>query len=187
MKKYTQKELNAIIKRHEMWLNDEEGGEYADLSNADLRGMDLGSANLRLAGLQDSNLYLACLAYANLEGADLRGTNLRGTTLCGADLLNAKLQGVNLQWADLRNVKFPKGFYQTTGAGCVGRCTTYDSLNDQVVCGCWNDDNGNHLESFKRRIENKYGKDGVTPDKQYYAQYQAVIAYFEAMKKAEEL
>jgi hypothetical protein len=41
MKTFTADELSLIIKKHHAWLNDEEGGELADLSYANLRYADL--------------------------------------------------------------------------------------------------------------------------------------------------
>ena len=60
-------ELKAIIDKHAKWLRGEDGGECADLCDANLRG-----ANLRGADLRDANL-----RSANLRGADLRDANLR--------------------------------------------------------------------------------------------------------------
>lgn len=57
--------LKEILERHRKWLNDEDGGERANLRGANLRGV-------------------------NLCGADLRGANLRGADLRGADLRGAK-------------------------------------------------------------------------------------------------
>ena len=100
------KNLNEILEKHLKWLNDENGGERADLSGADLSGADLRGANLSVANLRGANLRLADLRGANLRGAnlrlaDLRGTNLRGADLSGADLRVADLRGVNLYRADL--------------------------------------------------------------------------------------
>ena len=53
--------LQEILDKHKKWLNEEEGGERADLSYADL-------------------------SYADLIGADLRRADLRGADLRGADL-----------------------------------------------------------------------------------------------------
>ena len=50
------KSLEEILKLHEMWLNDEEGGVRAELRDANLQ-------------------------YANLRNADLQGANLRGANL----------------------------------------------------------------------------------------------------------
>lgn len=53
-------ELKEILKKHKMWINDEDGGERANLRGADLRG-----ANLRIAHLYGANLYKA-----DLRGAE---------------------------------------------------------------------------------------------------------------------
>lgn len=172
MKKYTQEELKKIVKRHKMWLNDEDGGKQANLEGANLR-----DANLRDADLQGADLW-----GANLRGADLWGANLQGANLWGANLQSADLRGAKLQGASLQGALLPDGFYQVVGCGCVGRCTTYNPINDQVVCGCWDDGAGNHLDSFRQRVENIYGEDSVVPDKKHYAEYMAAIAFFETVK-----
>lgn len=46
MSKITEKQLEEILKKHKLWLNNEEGGERANLSFADLSNADLCSANL---------------------------------------------------------------------------------------------------------------------------------------------
>ncbi len=110
----TQRELNKILELHKKWLNDEDGGVKANLSEANLRGADLRGADLRWANLKGANLEGADLRWANLiravlegadleradlEGADLRGANLRGADL---DLRGAELEGADLRGADLR-------------------------------------------------------------------------------------
>ena len=81
--------LHELLKKHEMWLEGEEGGERADLSDADLRGVDLSDADLRGAYLSS----------AYLRGADLCGANLRGAYLSDADLRGADLSSANLSGA----------------------------------------------------------------------------------------
>ena len=61
-----QKLLDEILQKHQMWLNDEDAGERADLSEANLYGADLRRADLRRADL----------SRANLRGADLRGADM---------------------------------------------------------------------------------------------------------------
>ena len=73
----TSEEIKKVLDSHQKWINEEDGGERADLHGADLRRADLSEA-------------------------DLRGANLRGANLCNADLCNAELHGANLRWADLR-------------------------------------------------------------------------------------
>ena len=62
----TQEELSMVLNRHKKWLNNEEGGEKADLSGADLSRANLCWANLGGAHLGE----------ADLRGADLRGAGL---------------------------------------------------------------------------------------------------------------
>ena len=72
MRELTKEEIE-VLQRHAKWLKDEEGGEKADLRDADLRGADLRDADLR-----DADLRGADLRDADLRGADLRDANLRG-------------------------------------------------------------------------------------------------------------
>ena len=71
MKAYTTKELNAILKLHQKWLNNEVDGTRADLT--------------------DANLTDAILTGATLSGADLTGADLTDANLYGADLTDAIL------------------------------------------------------------------------------------------------
>ena len=50
------KELKNILKKHELWLNGEEGGERANLTGANLRGADLTEADLTGADLTGAKL-----------------------------------------------------------------------------------------------------------------------------------
>lgn len=91
------------------------------------------------------------------------------------------------QGAYLRGADLPNGMYQIVGCGSYNRCTTYDSINDRVICGCWDDCDGNHLESFKQRIENIYGDKGETPNAACYTEYMAAINFFEMVKRLRKL
>ena len=58
--------LNEILKKHKMWLDNENGGTRADLRRADLWGADLRradlqGADLRRADLQGADLDFSCL------------------------------------------------------------------------------------------------------------------------------
>ena len=103
MKYMKTNELNEILKKHKMWLNDEDGGVRADLHNANLRYADLCDANLHNANLCNADLCDANLHNANLRYADLCDANLRYANLCNADLCDANLSGANLCDADLHN------------------------------------------------------------------------------------
>ena len=202
-----QEELNKIIANHIKWLKGDGGKRAnlaaADLYGADLEGVDLRRANLRSANLRRASLRRACLYGADLEGADLEGANLEGADLeksnlreadlegadlCMADLeksnlREADLEGANLCMADLKGVELPIGVYQIVGAGSCNRYTTYDVINDQIVCGCWDDKKGNHLDSFTLRVESIYSPNGERPNSVYYAEYMAAITFFTAMKE----
>jgi hypothetical protein len=108
-------DIKEVLKKHLAWLNDEEGGERADLRRADLSDADLSWANLSCADLSGANLRCANLRWADLSGAnlsgadlsdaDLRGADLSCADLRGADLSGANLGGANLSCADLSGAK----------------------------------------------------------------------------------
>lgn len=123
---------------------------------------------------------------ADLRNVNLRGANLRGADLQDANLREADLQGANLRYANLQGADLPTGFYQVAGIGSAGRCTTYDSINNQVICGCWDNGEGNTLQAFKERVESVYGKQGERPNEKYYAQYMAAIKFFETEEEGAE-
>lgn len=100
-----------------------------------------------------------------------------------AYLRGANLQGADLQGANLQGAYLPTGVYQIVGCGSVNRCTTYDSINDCVICGCWNDNAGNHLAAFRNRIETIYGVGGSDEDERYYREYMAAVVFFETIKE----
>ena len=94
------KELDCVISKHKEWINGD-GGEYASLSNADLRGADLRCADLSHADLSNADLRDATLKYADLSNADLSNADLRDANLRDADLKYADLRGANLRDANL--------------------------------------------------------------------------------------
>ena len=87
----TKEELEVFLRKHELWLANEEGGERANL-----KGADLGWANLGWADLKGANLDGADLGWANLKGADLERADLKG-----ANLKRADLEGANLDYSCL--------------------------------------------------------------------------------------
>ena len=99
LKKYTIDELKEIIKKHEKWLIDEDGGEKADLQHADLQHADLQDADLQHANLQHANLRCANLQNANLRSADLQHANLHYANLHYANLRSADLRSADLDFS----------------------------------------------------------------------------------------
>ena len=79
-----QSDLNEILTKHKRWINNEEGGEPANLRGVDLRGTDMRGTDLR---------------WAEMRGTDMRGTDLRGTEMRGTDLRRADLRGANLDYS----------------------------------------------------------------------------------------
>lgn len=182
-----------VLRKHEDWLNHIWGGKRADLTHAYFCGADLRGVNLRKArltditfkdaNLRDADLRWADLSGADLSGSDLRGADLHGADLCDADLSGTNLKGTNLSGANLIGAILPVGIYQVVGAGSHKRYTTYDSTNDQIICGCWDDEKGNHLDSFIAHVEGVYGQTGYNPNVTYYTEYMSAIAFFKAMKE----
>ena len=167
--------LEEIVANHGRWLQGD-GGKRANLSGANLYRTNLYETDLRGADLRGANLY----------NANLRKTDLYGASLCKADLRGTNLEGANLVRADLWGADLPTDMYQVVGPGCCNRCTTYDTINDQIVCGCWDDGKGNHLDSFIDRVESIYGPNGENPDSVHYTEYMAAIDFFRAMKQLKE-
>ena len=60
LREITKDALSEILKKHLSWINDEPGGEKADLSYANLRYADLSYADLRSANLDYSAFPLWC-------------------------------------------------------------------------------------------------------------------------------
>ena len=185
-------ELSEIIANHGRWLQGE-GGKRAELIGAnlilvDLEGVDLHEANMCYASLYGADLHRAYLEGVDLEGADLRGADMEESVLYNANLGKANMRNVVLRGADLRGAnlegaKLPLGMYQVVGAGSCNRYTTYDAVNNQVICGCWNDKKGNYLDSFTLRVESIYGPNGEKPNSVYYAEYMSAITFFKAMRE----
>lgn len=189
-KRISQEEIEKVLAEHLTWLlNDEDrrgGAGRANLSNTDLSGLDLDRADLESAILSNVNFCNTYAFYANLKYADLSGAIFKFANLQGADLRGANLRGADIRFCNLRGASLPTGFYQIVGLGSGGRCTTYDSINDCVVCGCWDDEDGNHLAGFKKRIEDTYGEHGSRPNSIYYDEYMEAIKFFESRRKMAE-
>ena len=77
--KITQEKLKEIIASHGKWLRCENGGERADLCDANLRNANLRYANLRYADLRDANL---CKTYYQIVRIGSRNAT---TTYCVED------------------------------------------------------------------------------------------------------
>ena len=103
----TSEAIKKVLELHKKWLNNEQGGERANLRGADMSGANLRRADLRGAGLREANLREADLREANLSEADLREANLSEANLRGANLSGADLRRADLRGADLDFSCFP--------------------------------------------------------------------------------
>ena len=119
-------DIELILEKHAKWARGEDGGERADLCDADLRGADLCNADLRDADLCGANLCCANLSDADLRDANLCGADLRGANLSDSNLRNANLCCANLCCANLR------------GADLCGANLSGADLRDANLCDAKN-------------------------------------------------
>ena len=194
MRTITDEELQDILAKHKKWLNDEEGGETANLLHADLRGADLSNVDLQYADLYDAYLRDADLRGADLKYADLREADLRGADLRGADLKYADLRGADLKCASLRKADLRKAdlrgarrpwFLYIGAIGSRSAETICFVDYDNILCGCWNNYQGGTLAEFKKRINEVYPADSENEEYQRYRlEYLSAIKMFESMRNA---
>ena len=114
-----QAKLKEILKKHKKWLNNEEGGEKADLSCANLSGAKLSGANLSDADLSGANLSCADLSCADLSNAKLSCANLSGAYLSGAYLSCADLSGAKLSCANLSDADLSGAYLSCAKLSCA--------------------------------------------------------------------
>ena len=117
-------EIKKVLDLHEKWLNNEEGGERANLRGADLREADLRRANLRGADLREANLREADLREADLCRVDLREADLCRADLCEADLCRADLCRADLREADLCRANLDFSCFPLWCGGSKFKCDT---------------------------------------------------------------
>ena len=168
-------ELAEIIAKHKKWIDNDEGGERADLSGANLSGANLKGADLRNADLRNADLRNANLSGANLSGAYLKGADLSGANLRNANLSGASLKGASLKGADLMKIggREVNTFLSVSGIGRECRQTLFWVEEDKVWCGCFT---GTFAE-FETQVQSQHG------DNIHGQNYQDAIAFFKAVAK----
>lgn len=119
MRNISEQELKDILDKHGKWLRQEEGGERANLSSANLGYANLSSANLRSANLRYADLSYANLSSANLSYADLRSADLSSANLRYADLRCADLRSANLMVFQFRRHTAYFTFDGALRIGCI--------------------------------------------------------------------
>ncbi len=187
MKTYTKEELNDILRLHKLWLNDDENGVRANLSEANLSGAYLSGAKLSGANLSGDNLSRANLSMANLSGAylsgaDLSRANLSGANLSGADLSRANLSGANLSGADLNLTKISDTEYLVKTLFINGSRNSVSWYGcNQIQIGCHKKEISWWLENY-----NEVGKrEGYTPDQ--IKEYKTYIDMCKQMQESANL
>ena len=151
----TADEIKNVLEKHRKWLDNEAGGERADLrganfEGADLRGANLNGANLWGANLSGANLVEANLSRANLSRADLSGANLKGAELTKAYLKGAYLSETNLSGANLSGANFEGANLveaDLSGANLYGADLTGANLTEANLSGA--DLTGANLPPFQ--------------------------------------
>ncbi|APV01665.1 pentapeptide repeat-containing protein [Listeria monocytogenes] len=137
-----QEELDIILKNHGKWLLNE-GGERADLSNADLK-----NTNLRFANLSYANLRFADLSYANLSNADFRGVDL---------------SDANLNWVNWQHVEGLTVICVQVDTTRKNNQIAYIKELDIWITGCFQ----GTLDELKASVEQTH-KDNEKLRKRYY-------------------
>lgn len=135
-------ELKIILEKHRKWLNND-GGERAELSSAnlseaDLRGADLGYAimsgtNLNHADLRHTNLSDADMSYADLSHADMTGADMSYANLSGAELIYANLRHTDMTGADLGYANL--SYADLSGANLSGANLSFADLTGANLRG----------------------------------------------------
>lgn len=109
MRQITQDELNEILRKHALWLGDDDEGERADFSDTDLSGLDLSNENLININFVDARLISTDFRNSKLndsvfENAELSCANFSGSDLSSVNFIYSSLDKVNLSDTDLWNV-----------------------------------------------------------------------------------
>jgi len=92
--KLSQRELEEILDKHELFALSRQGGQRAKLTLCDLSYLDLSGRNLKQAEMTGALLCHANLAGTILEEANLFAADMRFADLRNADLTRADIRGV---------------------------------------------------------------------------------------------
>ena len=93
--------LDEILEKHKKWLNNEEGGECADMRYSGLRHSDLSHSNLSHSDMRHSNLRYSDMNHSNLINSDMRHSNLSHSNLSHSDMRHSNLINSNLINSDM--------------------------------------------------------------------------------------
>ncbi len=123
----TQEKLREVLDKHSKWLNGEDGGERADLSDAILNNTDLRYRDLGSSDLSNFDLSFTTLRYVNLSNSDLSNSDLSFSDLLGADLRGADL--TNAIYTDtILNLQCPE-----EGSFIAWKKLAYDKIAKLII------------------------------------------------------
>ena len=191
-RKISQEELEDILKKHKKWLNNQNGGERANLIDADLSYLNFKKVDLRCAKMTSVNLTHADLTDTVLKNADLRSANLTDTVLKNADLTDtnlafANLKRANLKGTDLTNTTIWDTIFSNAGGKSIisiqlntsveNRVINYIPEIDWVSAGCFR----GTLEELKNKVKYTH-----SDNEKIRKRYEKAIEFIEFLKKEYE-
>lgn len=114
LEKITQRELDDVIKKHNIFLKGIRGGARAVLKFKDLSHLDFHGSNVSQGDFTGSLLNSANLAHGTFKGVsffacDMRNANLEHADFSRADFRGAYVAGANLTGADMKSADLREG------------------------------------------------------------------------------
>ena len=177
LRKISQEELEDILKKHKKWLNNQNGGERANLIDADLSYLNFKKVDLRCAKMTSVNLTHADLTDTVLKNADLTDTNLAF----------ANLKRANLKGTDLTNTTIWDTIFSNAGGKSIisiqlntsveNRVINYIPEIDWVSAGCFR----GTLEELKNKVKYTH-----SDNEKIRKRYEKAIEFIEFLKKEYE-
>lgn len=96
-KRYTQTEINALVKKHEMWLKRETGGSKLCLRNCDLNSLHFEDAKLKNAVFENCDLTYVRFEDCDLTNVDFSDANLKDASFCNCNMTEAEVACTNCE------------------------------------------------------------------------------------------
>ena len=97
----TQKELDKIIYKHQLWLIDEKGGERANLCYKDISNLNMSHCDLSGAKMRGATLLHCDMEYCDLRDCDMRGSLIIYCNMICCDIRGADMEGANIDYSCL--------------------------------------------------------------------------------------
>jgi len=102
-------ELKAVLKKHQLWLEGEDGGERADLSRRDLRrasmdGFNLNGAILNGASMNGASMDGASMNRASMDEASINRASMNRASMDGASMNRAILDGATGNMVEIKSI-----------------------------------------------------------------------------------